>query len=340
MGKEYTNSVLLVRTVLHAAQQTGLDPQVLCGNVGLDPTLLKDDEARIPTQLNTQLLLEAARLSGDDYWGLQIGEYLDPDEGNVPWFIFLSQPTLGEAVETTSTYYRLLSDISFPKVVYTDEEVHVVMASRVPGWNWHRLDAEANLSGWFNAFRRFAGEAVKIKRVELRHPQPPGHERLEAYFQAPVLFEKAEHTLVFSREIFDLPNFGKNFDPNLSRFLEKHGKAWLADLEPETSLVDKVRRTIYDHLTSQKPTVEWVANQVKITPRTLQRHLAEEGFTFRSLVDEVRQQLAKNYLLNTHLQIHDVCFLLGFSDQNSFYTACRRWFGAAPSEVRARSLSS
>jgi AraC-like DNA-binding protein len=70
---------------------------------------------------------------------------------------------------------------------------------------------------------------------------------------------------------------------------------------------------------------------------TLRRRLEHEGATYASIVDAVRYDLAKKYLMDPGVAMSDVAFLLGFHDASSFSKAFRRWTGGVGSaEFRLR----
>ena len=82
---------------------------------------------------------------------------------------------------------------------------------------------------------------------------------------------------------------------------------------------------------------ETVAAAPRISSRTLQRWLEEEGTSFQQLRDDTRRELAKQYLRESgSSSLTRVAALLGFEDQSSLSRACKRWFGESPGQYRAR----
>jgi len=71
-----------------------------------------------------------------------------------------------------------------------------------------------------------------------------------------------------------------------------------------------------------------------MSERTLQRRLAAEGTSFQRLLDDTRRELARHYLGQRNLSLADIAYLLGFTDQSSFFRAARRWFGSSPGHFR------
>jgi len=72
-----------------------------------------------------------------------------------------------------------------------------------------------------------------------------------------------------------------------------------------------------------------------VSDRSLRRQLREQGISFRSLLDELRMQIALKYLRTTSLANEDIALALGFSDATNFRRAFRRWTNKSPSEIRA-----
>ena len=99
-------------------------------------------------------------------------------------------------------------------------------------------------------------------------------------------------------------------------------------------------RSLIAHRLSEAPVeLAWVASQLAISPRTLQRALQDDGRSFSGLVDEVRCELAKNYLTDASLGVVDLAFLLGFSEQSAFQRAFKRWTGMTPGDYRQQRLT-
>jgi AraC-like DNA-binding protein len=77
-----------------------------------------------------------------------------------------------------------------------------------------------------------------------------------------------------------------------------------------------------------------LAEALHISPRTLQRRLADEGTSFKVLLDEARRELALRLIGERRMSIKETSYLLGFSEPGNFSRAFRRWTGAAPSRFR------
>ncbi len=83
------------------------------------------------------------------------------------------------------------------------------------------------------------------------------------------------------------------------------------------------------------PPLADVARRLHVSERGLRRRLAAEETSFRMLLDQVRETLARAYLRDTRLQIEEIAERLGYSDAANFTHAFRRWTGSAPGRFRA-----
>jgi AraC-like DNA-binding protein len=76
-----------------------------------------------------------------------------------------------------------------------------------------------------------------------------------------------------------------------------------------------------------------VARALNITERTLLRRLKSEGTTFAGVVQQLREQLALQYLQRGNVTNSEIACLLGFSDEGTFSRSFKRWTGRRPSAV-------
>jgi AraC-like DNA-binding protein len=84
--------------------------------------------------------------------------------------------------------------------------------------------------------------------------------------------------------------------------------------------------------------VKCVAQSLKMSVRTLQRRLAENGQRLTYLRDQIRFQLAVEALRSRRLSIEEIGDKLWFSDRHSFTRAFKSWSGYSPSAYRKHCL--
>ena len=79
----------------------------------------------------------------------------------------------------------------------------------------------------------------------------------------------------------------------------------------------------------QKP-----ARTLAVSRRTLSRHLADEGSSFRHILDDVRREFACALLQDHSLSVGEVAFFLQYSEPAAFNRSFRRWTGRTPRTFR------
>jgi AraC-like DNA-binding protein len=80
--------------------------------------------------------------------------------------------------------------------------------------------------------------------------------------------------------------------------------------------------------------IDRIAEDLKLSKRTLQRRLQNQNANFAQIRDAVRFHFAIKYLIDEHMSVDAVSKALDFSDRTSFTNAFKRWTGLSPSVFR------
>jgi AraC-like DNA-binding protein len=179
--------------------------------------------------------------------------------------------------------------------------------------------------------RRGTGRLVNPKRVELQRTE--AHRKMyEQHFQCAVKFGARQNVLVFDKADVERPFVTHN--PDLLAIVAPQLEAELTEKLAEKSLGEQVKGILKRLLAGQRPELETVAGELRMSTRTLQRRLTGEGATFQQLMEDARRELARHYLLNSSLELNETAYLLGYEDANSFFRAFHYWEGTSPGEWR------
>lgn len=87
-----------------------------------------------------------------------------------------------------------------------------------------------------------------------------------------------------------------------------------------------------------KVTAHSVAAMIGMSDRSLHRHLAQEGTSFKRLLDNTRFSVAAEYLQTTGLSVDEIAVRCGYGDVSNFRKAFRRWSNLSPSDYRSAAL--
>ena len=115
-----------------------------------------------------------------------------------------------------------------------------------------------------------------------------------------------------------------------------HAERLLALIMPPNatrSTADRVRRSLRLLLPEHRGTLGDVARELCLTPRSLQRQLRREDESFGALLDEVRRELALQYLSASH-SVTEIALIVGYHSACSFTRWFKTQFGLAPVDWR------
>ena len=117
-------------------------------------------------------------------------------------------------------------------------------------------------------------------------------------------------------------------DVTVARSFELRLQERLRHRAVRTPLAVRVRAVLLED-PARRPAATEVAAALHVAPRTLRRHLHDEGTSFQAVADAAHGDLAAA-LLAGGTPIADVAVRLGYADAVSFTRAFRRWTGSPP----------
>jgi AraC-like DNA-binding protein len=320
--------------VVHAATVRGADAGALCRRASFDPKLAANPDARISFEQENALWEEAARLTGDDAFGLHAVELLQPGAFDVLDYAVRTAPTLGDSLQRLIRYNRIVHDSAQFSLVVRDAVARIEHAFRIDAPQ-SRHSAEFTIASLVVIGAQITEQPLVARGVEFRHGRPASVEEHRRIFGVEPRFARPVNALELERAALDRPV--PRADPRLWRVIERHADSILASRpEPGLSTADRVRRLLSSTLGEGDATLAAVAARLKTSERTLQRKLADENIKFDVLLDDMRRDLALRYLADPKIAISEVAYLLGYSEPSPFHRAFKRWTGTTPSEARKR----
>ncbi len=190
---------------------------------------------------------------------------------------------------------------------------------------------ELSIANGAHILRMLAGPSARPARVYFMHAPLSSRTTYTRAFGCPVEFN-AEHCGfdLTSRDMQrPLPGADAHTRQMAQRFLESS--------HPSDSMVsDRVAELIHRLLSTGQCSLTVIAAQLAMHPRSLQRALSTCDTSYEILLDEIRRQKARQYIVQTTMRFSQVAGLLGYSDQSTFNRACRRWFGSTPKDIRKK----
>jgi len=319
-------------TLVRALTAWGYDGVGMAEAAGIDPADLEIAHGRVPLAGSTQLWETAAHVTGNEALGLEVARHVRPATFHSLSQAVLASPTLREGLERMARFSRVVADPAEATTLATDRHFSFVIRWRlgVPPPSIYSIDGI--LATVLGQCQLMLDDSVWPLEARLLRPRPRDTGPFERNFRSPVRFDAPDSRLVFDRALVEhrLPAG----EGELARRNDEVVTAYLAGLDGQRSTCDEVRAALVAALPSGPPSAPAIASALAMSPRSLQRHLRDEGTSFRDLLQEVRCDVAKSYLRSGTHTVAETAVLLGFGDTTAFSRAFKRWTGVAPSRFR------
>ncbi len=181
-----------------------------------------------------------------------------------------------------------------------------------------------------NVLKELCGPGFQPVAATFASRGPTDLRPVHGFFRAPVRFDSEESAVIFERRWLDRPL--PPVDPQTRKQAEAAAHAQRNLLM--TDLPATVCRLLRKHLPLGQCSMDYVADQLGMHRRTLDRHLQKHGLRYGELVAGVEEEIARQLLRDTDMQVQRVAESLRYSSAANFATAFRRWTGMTPSEYR------
>lgn len=322
--------------IADAAVASGVSAEELCRAAGLDPSALEEADNRIPFTQLVRLAECGARLTGDDAFGLHVGERTDVRTYGLLGYVTINSRTFGGALGCLIRYQQIRTNAVEFSLEVDGADAHLAYHYRTAELapRERRQESEEMLSTVMRVGRELTGVDWAPREVHFAHAEPAEVSEHARIFRAPVRFGRKLTKLVFDASVLALPLVAA--DPKLGSLLEQQAEALLANTPRHGAFADRVRRGIEEGLPGGDARVEAACRRLGVSARTLQRKLREEGTSFQELLEETQRTLAEFYLRKPEVAICEISYSLGFSHPSAFHRAFRRWTGLTPKEFRHR----
>jgi AraC-like DNA-binding protein len=312
-------------------EELGVPPRDVLRQAGL-PSGLFDQEKILLTTDELFALYRGLQACGDPAIGLRLGTENRVERYDPIAIAAVSSRSLRDALQRLARYKQLTCPEAIDLAERSDEAL-VQFRWLLAQETEPPVLVDVCFGFVVNIARRATGGLVNPKRIELPGPARNA-DMYAAHFGCPVRFEVRQNTIVFGRADLDRPFLTHNAD--LFATVARQLEAELAQALAAKGIAEQVKGVLKPLLAGRRPGVGDVARELRLSSRTLQRRLADDGVTFQQLMQEARRELARHYLLHSSLELNETAYLLGYGDAHSFFRAFHDWEGSPPGQWRAR----
>lgn len=322
-----------LQPLLEAAAARGVGPAELARAIGLPAGALEPLPDSFSASDYVRLLAAGAELASDPHFGLHVGERVKLGTYSVYGLILLSCRDFGQVFEQTLRYEQLAHDLGRSLLHVDGSLARYEWVSNFPDGSRHLVESVYAGIRVFSSW--LAGMPLPASDLEFTHARDDaaGAEEYERVFGVMPRFGAPANSASFAAMLLSLPV--PNADVGLYPVLQQHAEQLLRQRTREDQgIVAQVHAAIIRNLAHDRVRLSSIAEELKLSPRTLQRKLSEAGASFQQVLDQARYALATDYLRQPGLSLVDIAFLLGYQEQSAFTHAFKEWAGINPGAWR------
>ncbi len=316
---------------LGLAQSLGLDGSAILRRVGISPRDLESPDGWLPAAAVARVLDLSATASGRADFALRLAERRRFSTLGPLSLVLREEPDLRSMLHLLARYEHSYNEAMRIRMDEKDEVATIRL--------WYEFGEPApaaqaldlGVAVLHGTIREYLGPGWHPLATCLPHPAPDDLTTYRRFFGAGLQFEHE-----FAGVMIRARDLGAG-NPLSDSLMRTYTQRFLESIYPPraTTTRDRVKEQIELLLPLGKCTMDRVSKTLGVDQRTLHRHLADEGETFRGLVSSTRAGLVEHYLRNDRYSMTDVCQLLGFTAPSAFSRWFQQRFGMSPSAWRA-----
>lgn len=317
-------------------QAQGVDTAKLLQMAGIPVDRFDERESTLTPAEVEAFFTSARRLTGRTDLGFEMGSLIKMTSHDLLGYGMLSCGTIDQMLQLVARHYHLMTETFTFRYQRTAQGAEVLYTPALPmPLEILRLYYELLALAHVNQIQLMLGKDHPPYDIYLSMPEPAHIKRYAALAKVRAHFGETSLPgvrVLMGRDLLDMPCPLAN--PRIAHEVDERCSA-LGQRPPssDTGWGDYVRMMLRESEGSTL-TLEELARRIKVSARTIDRHLKKEALNFRDLSQQVRFERARELLSVESNTVVQVALRLGFSDAANFSRAFRREVGVSPSEFQ------
>ena len=322
----------MLGTLWRLVESYGLDPHEMIPEKFYRPGKKFRFSDRIRFEDYDHIQAHIAAEVKDPAMGIRAGRFAHPSHFGALGFAWLASSTLRTGLRRGQRFARMFNEQVEVRLDEQPGSIRTSYRMRKPPTR-PRLVGDGQISGLLTMCRVNFGESLEPLEVTLKRQKPADPSLWHEVLGPNVLFGQEDNSIAFSDEDADRKLTSANSE--MARMHEDVIHRYLLRLDRD-NILNRTRLFIMEQLPSGDVSEVDTARALNVSSSTLKRRLRENEQTFRSLLNQVRADLAERYLESHDYSVTEIAFLLGYNDASAFSRAFKSWFGYSPTQARER----
>lgn len=339
-SSKYVSSQVLKMILLYLEAAEG-HPSVLQEIPGLGPAFFGPKDARIDASKARTLLDMIAGRFPQAMSGLRMAEGIHRSfrQNLILMNIMANCSSVGKAIEKLICYHDISTNIMTLRLEHQGNDPALIWEPTValPA-GFDSILTEAVVASCCLMLRDITMDKIRFSQVCFAHAALEDADAYRRVFKCQAVFNSNRNKVLIPKA--EMGCAIELSDPHLLDVLEQYAGNMMSRNSEGQRLSNQVADLVSERILSGGDYhVELLARRLAMSTRTLQERLRGEGLTYRRIVEAVRKRIAEKSLADPNVNLSDIAFLLGFSEQSAFNHAFRKWTGSTPGQYKS-SLSS
>lgn len=332
MDHRYINN-LWVNELLLVLSELGVDIDSLTKGVkGIQDGRLSVGEQLDLVEART-LWHRAVSASGLEHLGVEAGRRLSPRSSGLLFPLLLHSPSVRTGMELLVRYQGLISENGRFRFVEATQD-DVVALEYLPAQSSVSVHLQHVLSVITAILKNVSLISAGNTRARLLHlPAGADAEGVAEALKCPVVSCGERYIVEFDNTAIDAVITGR----------DEHLYQLLLGYADGLSRAQRVGQGFLDHVKSHmegddlvRLDIDTLAKTVGFKKRTLQRHLDEQGTSFRKLKEGLLKEKVLELLVVRQLPTEQIVEVLGYADVSTLHRAFKTWFGVTPGQFKSQ----
>ncbi|NEO84060.1 MAG: AraC family transcriptional regulator [Spirulina sp. SIO3F2] len=324
----------LIHTRIQIARTCGIDVETVLQRAGVTESFLRQPLARVSLEQDNAIWRGLVAVTGDAAIGLKLGQYFQLPGFGIVGYILMNTKTVAQGMKLFAHYKPLLTNVCITELHQTPE--HLLLTERLVGrWQPELRCMFDFIAASMVSIHRNLGKnrgVPQLTQIQFPFPEPEDLSPYQTILgEVPLAFNADALHVHFAGDFNEVAVLGSS--PEMLAAFEQQAQGLMTRYS-NSNLSDRVRQEILQYLRCETPTLRDIAQQLTMSVRSLQQKLKAENTSFKVLLDEVRRDLAIEYLEAGQLNKSEIACLLGFSEVSAFSRVFKRWTGRSPSDYQ------
>jgi AraC-like DNA-binding protein len=317
-----------IKDLVELTGRWNVRPEELLDGLPITAAELAAPTTRVPLRVCEAILARALQLTHEPALAIHVGTQMRVSSHGFLGFAAMTASTMREAIELACRFASTRTSAIGLTLYVEDETATLVIEERTSLGTLREFVVLALIVGFWQLGQALTGKVLDGKG-ECMFAEPAYLKGMP--FAGRLRFGCTANRLVFSAKELELPL--TSADPVAMQLAREQCERELAAVV-DAGIPARVRAALMS--ADGMPSLVELAKDLRMSPRTLKRRLAEHDTTYSTLRDDVRRQRALLLLDNRGLAIGDVAAKLGYSELPNFTRAFRKWTGMTPLAYRER----